>query len=226
MRGESFFDLATRPEFTQPPHTLMALVSDLWRFKLALYFALSAVFCLGYFGLQRFPFYSARTLPLSSLDRAIGFHPSAVIIYQSVYLLIPMFPFLAQTPEQLLRYTRGFAWLCGASFLIFALMPIEGPRPNVDSHNAMFRLMTSYDAKANAMPSLHLGLAVYSVLFGYQLSKGMVQLRRLVWIGVVWSLLIAYATLATKQHYAIDLPAGAALAGLSHHLAWRTKEQP
>jgi len=226
MRGESFSDPAATPELTHPTQTLTALVSDLWPLKLALYFVLSAVFCLGYFGLQRFPLYPARTLPLSSLDEAIGFHPSAVFIYQSVYLLIPMFPFLANTPEQLFRYVRGFAWLCGASFLIFGLLPIDGPRPDVNSHNVMFQLMTSYDAKANAMPSLHLGLAVYSILFGHQLSKGMVQLRRIVWIAVVWTLLIAYATLATKQHYAIDLPAGAALAGVSHYLAWRTKEKP
>jgi membrane-associated phospholipid phosphatase len=226
MRGESFSDAAIRPGLSQLTGSFVARVSDIWPFKLVLYFALSFVFCLGYFGLQRFPFYPARTLPLSSLDQAIGFHPSAVLIYQSVYLLIPLFPFLARTPEQLFRYTRGFAWLCGVSFLIFALLPIAGPRPDVDSHNAMFQLMTTYDAKSNAMPSLHLGLAVYSVLFGYQLSKGNVQLRRLVWVGVAWTFLIAYATLATKQHYAIDLLAGGALAALCHCLAWRKKEQP
>jgi membrane-associated phospholipid phosphatase len=226
MQGESFSDAATELELSEAAGTLRARVSEIWPFKLSLFFALSGLFCLGYFGLQRFPFFPARTLLLSWMDRAIGFHPSAVYIYQSVYLLIPMFPFLARTREQLFRYTRGFAWLCGASFLIFALFPVEGPRPDVDSHNAMFQVMTSYDAKTNAMPSLHLGLAVYSVLFGYQLPKAMVQLRPLVWFGVVWTLLIAYAALATKQHYAIDLAVGAALAGLSHHLVWRKKEQP
>jgi membrane-associated phospholipid phosphatase len=199
--------------------------ASLWRFKLQLYLVLSVAFSVVYFSLQRFPLFASRTLPLTALDRAIGFHPETIYVYQSVYLLVPLFPFLARTRGELKQYTLGFAWLCGISFLIFAFVPIAGPRPDDETHVAMFRLMTKYDWKVNAMPSLHVGLATYSLLFGYQLSQTDQDLRLLVWIGVAWASLIAYAALATKQHYAADMPPGVVLAWVAHRVASRRKAQ-
>ena len=208
------------------PDLLISCKAGLWNLKLELYLALSAAFCIVYFSLQRFPLFPVRTLPLTPLDRAIGFHPEAIYAYQSVYLLIPLFPFLARTRRQLMQYTLGFAWLCGISFLIFAFVPIVCPRPDDETHVAMFRLMTSYDGKINTIPSLHVGLSVYSVLFGYQLSQTARGLRPMVWIGVAWTILIAYAALATKQHYAVDVPPGVLLAWAGHRVASRRKGQP
>jgi membrane-associated phospholipid phosphatase len=198
--------------------------AGLWQLKLEMYLALSVAFCVGYFSAQRFPLFPSQTLPLTSLDRAIGFHPRAIYLYQSVYLLVPLFPFLAWTRQQLMQYALGFVSLCGISFLIFVFVPIAGPRPDGDTGVAMFRLMTSYDGKTNAMPSLHVGIAVYSVLFGYQLSQIARSLRPLVWIGVAWTALIVYATVATKQHYAVDVPPGVLLAWAAHRAAL-TREQ-
>lgn len=193
--------------------------------KLELYLALSIAFCVVYFSLQRFPLFPTQPLPLTSLDRAIGFHPEWIYVYQSVYLLVPLFPFLARTREQLMQYTLGFGLLCGISFLIFALVPIVCPRPDDETHVAMFRLMLSYDGKINTIPSLHVGLSVYSVLFGYQLSQAARGLRLMVWIGVAWTALIAYAALATKQHYAVDVPPGVVLAWVAHRIAARRRAQ-
>jgi hypothetical protein len=187
--------------------------------KLEMYLVLSIAFGAAYFSLQRFPLFVPQTLPLTSVDRAIGFHPEAIYAYQSVYLLIPLFPFMAQTRPQLMRYALGFAWLCGISFLIFALVPVACPRPDGETEVAMFRLMTSYDGKINSIPSLHVGLAAYSVLYGNQLAQNARSLRPLVWIGAAWTVLIAYATLATKQHYAVDLPPGVVLAWAAHRVA-------
>jgi membrane-associated phospholipid phosphatase len=39
--------------------------------------------------------------------------------------------------------------------------------------------------------------------------------------GIVWAGAIAYAALATKQHYAIDVPAGVVLAWVAHRWSWR-----
>ena len=193
--------------------------ADVRRLKLQLYLALSAAFCVCYFSLQRFPLFSTRTLSLTSLDRAIGFHPEGIYVYQSVYVLVPLFPFLSRTRGQLTQYTRGFLWLCGISFLIFALVPIVCPRPDDETSVAMFQLMTSYDGKINTIPSLHVGLSVYSVLFGARLARDAPRLRPMVWIGAVWAAAIAYSALATKQHYAVDVPPGAALAWMAHRAA-------
>jgi hypothetical protein len=103
--------------------------AGLWQLKLEMYLVLTIAFCVGYFSVQRFPLFQSQTLPLTFLDRAIGFHPQTIYLYQSVYLLVPLFPFLAWTRQQLMQYALGFASLCLVCFLIFAFVPIAGPRP-------------------------------------------------------------------------------------------------
>ena len=39
--------------------------------------------------------------------------------------------------------------------------------------------------------------------------------------ALVWGGLIVYSTLATKQHWLLDLPPGMAIAWAAHRLAWR-----
>jgi hypothetical protein len=74
------------------------------------------------------------------------------------------------------------------------------------------------------MPSLHAGLVVYSLLFGLRVLRDVLRPRALTAAsiaGCAWAALILYSTLATKQHWALDLPPGMALAACAHALAWR-----
>jgi hypothetical protein len=185
--------------------------------KLTLYLALSLVFCLPYFLIQRLPGIHPRTLPLTWIDQAIGYQPGAIYAYQSVYLLIPLSPFLAVKQQDLFRFARGFVLLCGASFAVFLLFPVAGPRPDQAAGNWMTQLVFSYDRNLNAFPSLHAGLAAYSVLFGSLTQSG-----RVVTLCSAWLLVIMFATLATRQHYFLDLPPALLLAWLAHRWAgWR-----
>jgi membrane-associated phospholipid phosphatase len=65
---------------------------------------------------------------------------------------------------------------------------------------------------------MHIALATQSLLFAvYTLrSEASPRLRLFTTLSGCWLMTIAYSTLATKQHYAIDLPAGAALAVICH----------
>jgi len=75
----------------------------------------------------------------------------------------------------------------------------------------------------NSFPSLHVGLAVYTVLFAARVSRGRMRTAARWWLvsaAWLWTALIAYAALATKQHYAIDLPAGALVAYACHWWTW------
>ena len=185
--------------------------------KLALYAALSIAFCVPYFLIQRLPWIHPRTLPLTWIDQAIGYRPGAVYAYQSVYLLIPLLPFLAAGREDLFRFARGFLLLSLVSFTIFLLLPVAGPRPEQAAGNWMTQFVFSYDRNLNAFPSLHTGLAAYSVLFGSATRPG-----RLVAVCSLWLVVIMFATLATKQHYFLDLPPALLLAWLAHRFAgWR-----
>lgn len=194
--------------------------------KLRLSAALTIYFCVPYFLLQAAPVFPVRSLPLTFLDRAVGFSPDWVWVYQSVYLLIAVVPWLAVSRDALLRYARGFVWLSSMAFAWFLFVPVAGPRPAEVPADGMFALLTSYDSPLNAFPSLHCGLAAYTVLLAAEMSRdGLPAPRRRVAIGLLafWLLWICYATVATKQHYVVDVPPGLLLGWLCHRLAWRRR---
>jgi membrane-associated phospholipid phosphatase len=67
------------------------------------------------------------------------------------------------------------------------------------------------DASGNACPCLHVAFAVLTGLWLEWLLKQMGAPRVLRVLNACWCGLIAYSTLATKQHVAVDLAAGALL---------------
>lgn len=192
--------------------------------KLALSLALTAFFCVPYFVLQATPLFPVRTLSPTWIDRAVAFSPGWVWVYQSVYLLLAVVPWLATSRDVLFRYARGFVWVASFAFACFLLVPVAGPRPAEIPTSGMFALLVSYDGPLNSFPSLHCGLAAYTCMLATDMSRDSLPARRRqVVLGALasWLLLICYATLATKQHYAVDVPPGILLGWLGHRWAWR-----
>lgn len=193
--------------------------------KSALTLLLPVLFCAGYFSLQRFTIFEPRQLPLSWIDRAVEFDPEWVYVYQSIYLFMPVAPWLASRRADLVRYARGFAWLSAISFIVFLCFPVAGPRPDSPGPvPAAYAWLVSYEGTLNAFPSLHAGLTTYSLHFGYRVvaeGKGRRTRWLLALVALGWAGAILFATIATKQHYAVDLVAGVGLAVLCHVLAWR-----
>jgi len=172
-------------------------------------------FCLFYFTLQRIVFFVPHQFDLSRIDLAIPFDARWTIVYQSLYLFLPL-PWLASSNDQLRRYARGFFITTLISFAFFLFFPVEGPRPDIMTSDPLYRLLLVYDRNLNAFPSLHAALAVYTFLFALRILPA-----RFVSIGAVWIALVLYATMATKQHYAIDVVAGVVVAIAADFLAWR-----
>jgi membrane-associated phospholipid phosphatase len=212
------------PDGSSPDRLAARLRQHAW-LKLALTAALVTAFCVPYFALQRFPLRSPRTLPPSELDLLVPFQPGWTAVYQSLYLLMPAVAWLADSAESLRRYARGFLALSAAGFLIFLLFPISGPRPALASPPGLYGLLVRYDAPLNSFPSLHVALAAYSLLFAQHVLAAARWAPALLWLGAAWTVAVAYATLATKQHYAVDLPAGLILALLAYRWAFG-KEVP
>lgn len=188
-----------------------------WRSKLLLSVVLPAAFCACYFPLQRYPLFPARSFSPSWLDEHTVFDARWVYVYQSLYLLTPL-PWLASSIDELRRYVSGFVLLCAAGFLAFLLVPVATPRPAGDAAG-LYGLLVRYDAPLNSFPSLHVGLATYTLLFGVRI------LGRRAWLELVllaWVCAIAYATLVIKQHLAIDLPPALLLAWAADRWAWRS----
>lgn len=194
-----------------------------WRLKVLLQVTLFAFFCLGYFTLQRVVFFPVRSFSESRIDRAIPFQPGWVYAYQSIYLLMPIVPWLASSRRELSNYALGLLAMSTAAFAVFLLFPVAAPRPEVLPSDGLYALLVTYDTKLNAFPSLHAGLTVYTILFGYALLRDGPARLRLAYLLVTgaWAAMIFYSTLATKQHFAVDLPAGALLAAAAHAWAWR-----
>jgi len=205
------------------PGPLRALLCN-WRMKIGLSSTLAVVYWTGYYFIERHLWRTPVRLDLSPIDRWIGFSPGWVWGYQSIYLMLPL-PFLATTRRDLRRYAIGFILMMAAAFACFILFPIRGPRPAIAPMSGAYGFLARYDLPFNNLPSLHLAVATYSACVAIRVTHG--KLRRMLKLLLPpWVLLIGYAALAIKQHYAIDLPPGILLGWLAQRIAWRTSRDP
>jgi hypothetical protein len=168
-------------------------------------------------------------LPLTPIDRAIPFDTRWIIPYLSMYLFLIIPPALSVTVEQIRRYLIGMAIMFAVAALCFFFCPVVYDRPPLPTGaHWLYRLIVNMDQPINCIPSLHAGMTVYAMLFAHRiLTHDPPHVRRtLLTLGWIWTALILYGTLATRQHYVLDLPAGALLAWGSHHVAWRINRPP
>jgi membrane-associated phospholipid phosphatase len=164
-----------------------------------------------YLLLQRYHFFPVTIMSSSSLDHIIPFSDKAVWLYLSIYLLMPIGPFLMNNRKQIFRYATGIVFISVFADIVFLFWPTSCPRPSVQGTNAAYQALTAIDNSFHAFPSLHAAFAVYSALCGGLVLRELGN--RSIWqIGLgLWALLILYATLATKQHVVADIIAGGAL---------------
>jgi membrane-associated phospholipid phosphatase len=199
---------------TQETARLCPRLKAHWRFKLMAGAIIGIAFFIGYFLLLGFHAFPVREIPATALDRLITFQPRALLLYLSLYLYVPIVPWLLDNKRDLNAYCLALSGLCLVGLVIFLFWPTAIPRPD----SAAYRPLIAIDGPGNACPSLHAACAVFSALCIDRLARHLGDrglARGLSWL---WCLGILYATLATKQHVAIDLVAGtllgAAWAGL------------
>jgi len=208
------------------PAQLLKRIRACWRLKAFLAVTVGPAFCVLYLLIGNFPLLPVRELPLTALDRAIGFHPDEwTWIYQSEYLMINLIPWLADRRDQLHRYVRGFAVLSLISFAFFLAVPIRAPKPHVPNPTGMYWLLQQYDVHYNSLPSLHAGIIVYTLAFGHRILRRDISLGMKLF-ALIWGALILYATLATKEHYAVDILTGGLLGLGVQFWVWRPTPSP
>jgi membrane-associated phospholipid phosphatase len=190
-----------------------------WKRKLLLTLLLNAIFWFGYGYLARNAFFRTTTLPLTWFDELIPFNPAFALPYLSIYILTFVIPWSIMEPEHLRRYTVGLLFLSATSFLIFFLFPVASPRPDEIPHKFFYDLVLKMDGTLNAFPSLHAGFLLYTLGLGCVLFADKLSWFRCLFFGF-WGMLILYATIATRQHYFLDLLAGGILGYCAHLLAW------
>lgn len=179
--------------------------------KLILVVVLNLWVYLPYLFLQRHHFFPATNMPASFFDRMIPFSDQAVWLYLSIYLLMPVGPFLMNSRRQIFRYAIGIVLISLLANAIFLFWPTSCLRPDVQGANVAYQTLITIDNSFHAFPSLHSAFAVYSALCGGLVLREIGSRRFWRFSLWLWAALILYATLATKQHVVADIIAGSAL---------------
>jgi membrane-associated phospholipid phosphatase len=170
------------------------------------------LFMLCYFWLLEHPMFPVTVVPITILDGLISFRPWSIVPYSSLWLYISLVPLLLSSWRELAPYLSAVTVLSVIGFSIFLFWPTAIPKFDIDwAQYPAVAFLKSVDASGNACPSLHVAFAVLTGIWLHRLLKQMRTPTSLRVINICWCLLIAYSTLATKQHLALDLVSGAAL---------------
>jgi membrane-associated phospholipid phosphatase len=173
------------------------------------------IFFVAYFHLLRHPAQPVIVMPLTAVDRWVGFEPAALAAYVSLWVYVGIPAGLMRSLQHLVVYGLWIGALCLAGLACFYLVPTAVPAMALPVDVALhpgFALLQGVDASGNACPSLHVATAVFSALWIDHLLRGMAAPA---WPRVgnaAWVLLIVWSTMATKQHVALDVAAGTLLA--------------
>jgi membrane-associated phospholipid phosphatase len=197
--------------------------------KGALRLALGSIFTVvtavlvlsGYALCKAQPFAAPELLRLTELDRAVPFLPWTVWIYGSMTAAFFAAWVLVPSARLARRLLIGLLLSAAICWVFFALFPTTYPRElyplaaGGDESAAELLRIRFLDDPANCFPSMHVALAscIALTMLDYKLA----------WPGrvavVLWALAISASTLTTKQHYVIDVPAGALVGAAAYAVA-------
>ena len=180
---------------------------------------LSGVLIVGayqfYFWCQRNAPFAARELG-SSLDDLIPYAPQWVWVYSFLYYPAILYVNLVlKSPEQFTQVASSYMLLIALQAPIFLLFPVRTPqswrmqRELRTPAERFLAFVQRFDAPSNSFPSMHTSVAMLTALHLYDRHGA---------ASFVFPALIGLSCLFTKQHYLVDIPAGAALGWLTHHL--------
>jgi len=119
--------------------------------------------------------------------------------------------------------------LCITGLVLFYFWPTAVPAHLLDvSGFPGFALLQGVDAAGNACPSMHVAVAIFSAICLDHVLRTVGAPTWLRLANALWFVAIAYSTLATKQHVALDVAAGALLGTLFAipSLRWKPGGQP
>jgi membrane-associated phospholipid phosphatase len=193
-------------------HQLGPRLRAMWRAKFIGTTVGMTVFFIVYFWLLNHPFFPITIMPLTAVDRLIGFCPEALLLYLSLWIYVSLAPALLTDRRELVSYGLAAIVLSVIGLGIFLFWPTAVPKSALDwSRHPSFAVLQTVDASGNACPSLHVAFAVFTAIWFEHLlceMKAGGLARALNWL---WCAGILYSTIATRQHVALDVLAGAVL---------------
>jgi len=161
-----------------------------------------------YFWCQRHPAGAVRQFSMP-LDERIPYRPRWAWIYSFLYYpAIVYLNWTVSSPRHFNHLAMSFFILLLGQMAFFVLFPVETPRHWRDLNTGrtlsekFLLFVRRFDAPSNCFPSMHVSVAMLTALHAQPLLGPAVLL---------FPALIAASCVFTKQHYLVDLPAGALL---------------
>jgi membrane-associated phospholipid phosphatase len=145
----------------------------------------------------------------SPLDDLIPYRPRWVWIYSFLYYpVIVAINWVVTSPRHFLYVAISYMLLLGLQMFFFTFFPVATPiewrtcNTRRGRSERFLAFVQSLDARSNSFPSMHTSVATLTALHLFPVFGP--------W-AFAFPILIALSCLYTKQHYIIDLPAGALL---------------
>jgi membrane-associated phospholipid phosphatase len=167
-----------------------------------------AVFLATYLAIDAFSVGRAAHMLFLPGEERLPFAPEAEFVYALAYLLPVFAAWKLPDAARLRRLLIAFALTLIVAYATFLLYPVRFDRPAVDVHSVatwMVALEYRLDEPYNLFPSLHVAISWLAWLA----CRDQVR-RRALFLAVVIG--ISISTVFVKQHYVVDVLAGAALA--------------
>ncbi len=184
-------------------------LGTLWLLKMTGTATFMTVFFWAYFTVLDHPLRTPVEVPTFWLDTWVPLTPSAYAVYISLWVYVSLAPAMISNLRALLHYGAWVSALCLFCLAIFWSLPTQTPVLDIDwSVYPGLSMIKSMDAAGNALPSLHVGSAVFSAFWlnrVFTTINGPAWLR---WLNVLHCAAIAWSTVATRQHVAWDVVAG------------------
>lgn len=179
---------------------------------------LSAAICtLLYTLTNRYQLFDLIKLPLTPFEQRLEFIPWMIWVYIGMYIFVVGVFIDLKDISNMNRMAWAYIAVQLIAYITFIFFPVEYPRDTQQmalelnnahqaTRQAFFYLWQS-DSPANCFPSLHVA-NVFLVAFAY-INEENSRVKFI--IAMIISALIAFSTLATKQHYLWDVIAGIVL---------------
>jgi len=176
-----------------------------WKRNILAILALTVILYSGYQLSNRVHITAPGYLPLTALDQAIPFLLWTVWPY-FVLVLLAFLPVGIRDTTIFWRAMIAYTVAISINISIWLLFPTVYDRPQMPDGSGLTRFayhwLCSIDTPANCLPSGH----ITSPAIGcWALSKACPKYRAPLWLIFAF---LSITILTTKQHYAIDLPAG------------------
>jgi membrane-associated phospholipid phosphatase len=174
--------------------------------------ALFAWIILAYAIPNHFVLFNPMPVPQTLVDKSIPLMPAWTWVYISYYPFIYFAYYCTSNDTNARRYLRMMGGSATVAMLIFVFLPTSVMRdPIVETgfSAAALSILRGFDNSVNCLPSMHVAMsfiAAYTYAF---------ESKRYAPPAVLWALLIAYSTMATKQHFFFDVVGGATLAAVT-----------